>query len=229
MGEPAQAQANWKPDLPTLIAIAFVAYGLANIAHEGIGHGGACLLVGGKPHVLSSVHFECDDEALVPGGRKLLAAGGTVLNLLLGLAAWLGLKASRRGAHGRFFLWLFATLNLMQAAGYFLFSGLGNIGDWAMVIEGLTPTLVWRAGLATFGALSYLGVALASARWLAPLLGGEGRIARARGLAVLSYYAGGVLYCVSGLFNPLGPLLLFISAAAASFGGASGLLWFHEW
>jgi hypothetical protein len=29
------------------------------------------------------------------------------------------------------------TVNLMQAAGYFLFSGLGGIGDWAAVLRHL--------------------------------------------------------------------------------------------
>jgi hypothetical protein len=72
-------------------------------------------------------------------------------------------------------------------------------------------------------------IARTAAGWLAPLLGGAGRIARARHLAVPSYWAGGVLYCTSSLFNPVGPSLLLISAAAASFGGASGLLWFHKW
>jgi hypothetical protein len=229
MTDAAQAQDSWEPDLATLVAIAVVAYGLANFAHEGVGHGGACVLAGGRPLVLSSVHFECDETVLTDGGRKLLAAAGTLLNLLLGGLALLGLKAGWRSAHVRFFLWLFATLNLLQAAGYFLFSGIGNIGDWAEVIRGLHPALGWRAGLTVIGGLAYIGITRASAGWLAPLVGREGRIARARRLAVPSYLAGGHLYCVSGLFNPLGPLLLFISAAAASFGGTSGLLWFHEW
>ena len=54
------------PDLPTLVAIPIVAYGLANLGHEGLGHGGACLLAGGRPMVLSSVHFECDDLWMRP-------------------------------------------------------------------------------------------------------------------------------------------------------------------
>jgi hypothetical protein len=223
------APGEWRADLPTVVAIALVAYALANVAHEGIGHGGACLLAGSKPLVLSSVHFECDDTALSEGGRRLVAAGGTLVNLLVGLAAALGLRAWRGGAHGRFFLWLLATLDLFQAAGYFLFSGIGNIGDWAAVIRGLRPGLAWHAALVLLGGVAYVGVARAAAGWLAPLLGAEQRVARARRLAVPSYLAGGLLYCASGLLNPLGPLLLFISAAAASFGGASGLLWFHEW
>ncbi len=217
------------PDRLTVVAIAFVAFALANVAHEAIGHGGACVLAGSKPLVLSSVHFECDEGALTDGGRRVVAAGGTVLNLLVAGLSLVGLLSRRRGAHGRWFLWLLATVNLFQSAGYLLFSGIGNVGDWADVISGLRPAFAWRAGLALAGAIAYVGVARAAAGWLAPLIGEEGRLARARRLAVPSYLAGGLLYCVSSLFNPLGPALLFISAAAASFGGTSGLLWFQEW
>ena len=48
---------------------------------------------------------------------------------------------------------------------------------------------------------------------------------RSKVLTVPAYVAGGILFCLSGLFNPVGPILIAISAAAASFGGASGLLW----
>lgn len=225
----APPEDRWRPDLPTLVAIAVVAYALANVAHEGIGHGGACVLEGSRPLALTSIAFECDEPSLSAAGRRVLAGGGTLANVLLAAAAVWGSKASRLGPRFRFFFWLLATLNLFQAAGYFLFSGIGDVGDWSEVIRGFQPAIAWRVGLTAFGALAYMAVAAAAALWLAPLLGGEGRIARARRLAVPSYLAGGVLYCASGLFNPVGPLLLFISAAAASFGGASGFLWFYAW
>jgi hypothetical protein len=222
-----RARGGWNPDVPTVVAIAVVAYALANVAHEGLGHGGACLLAGGRPRVLTSVHFESDEATLTEGGRKFLAAGGTLVNMALGGLSILALRLGRWGEHARFFLWLFAVVNLFQAAGYFLFSGLGNIGDWAFVIQGLGPAWLWRGLLAVLGGLAYYGVARLAASGVARLVGPEDRVARARLLAVTSYFAGGLLYCVSGLFNPLGPMLLLISAAAASFGGTSGLMWFH--
>jgi hypothetical protein len=42
---------------------------------------------------------------------------------------------------------------------------------------------------------------------------------------LVPYLTAGVLACVAGALNPLGPLLILISAAAASFGGNSGLAW----
>ena len=47
-----------KPDLLTLVAVAIVAYAVANVIHEGLGHAGTCVLVGGRLTVLSSMHFD---------------------------------------------------------------------------------------------------------------------------------------------------------------------------
>lgn len=58
-------------DLGTIIAISIVAFAIANALHEGVGHGGACELTGGHARVLSSVHFECDQD------NRFIAAGGT--------------------------------------------------------------------------------------------------------------------------------------------------------
>ena len=145
-------------DHPTLIAITAVAYILANCAHEGAGHGGACVLMGGRPVALSAVFFECDETALSASAQRWIAAAGTLANLALGSLA-LALLARR--LHGnrpsRYFLWLLMTINLLQAAGYFLFSGVGNIGDWASVIRGATPPALWRAALAVAGGVASLG------------------------------------------------------------------------
>jgi hypothetical protein len=66
------------PDALTVGSIGILAYMLGNVLHEGVGHGGACLLVGAQPLVLSSVHFECSMDS------RLVMAGGTLINLLAG-------------------------------------------------------------------------------------------------------------------------------------------------
>ena len=66
------------PDAFMVGSIGILAYMLGNVLHEGMGHGGACLLVGAKPLVLSSVHFECSLDS------RLVMAGGTLMNLLAG-------------------------------------------------------------------------------------------------------------------------------------------------
>jgi len=88
------------------------------------------------------------------------------------------------------------------------------------------PPLVWRPAMAVFGGTLYFLLARQSAQWLRSLVGSDELLMRrSRLLTMPAYFAGGLLFCLSGLFNPVGPVLIAISAAAASFGGASGLLW----
>ena len=63
---------------------------------------------------------------------------------------------------------------------------------------------------------------------LEPLLGPrtEERQTRVRSLTLLPYLVGGVTFVAAGLLNPHGLELVLISAAAASFGGASLLAWY---
>jgi hypothetical protein len=218
--------ADWRPDLATVIAIAVVAYGAANLLHEGVGHGAACALAGCRPEAMSSIHFSGDYAGVTDSGRRVVAAGGSIANAAAGGVAWWMLNRAS-APHMRVFLWLFAFVNLLQATGYLLFSGLGDVGDWAVVVRGWTPAWAFRAGLAIVGAAAYYWVARECARACAALVGAQAadRARRAKGLAWTAYFTGGVLYCVSGALNPLGPLLVLISAAAASLGGTSALLW----
>jgi hypothetical protein len=217
-------------DRPTLVAIAVVAFALANVVHEGVGHGGACLLVGGRALALSAIHFDSDLAGLSPDAHKWVAAGGTLANLALGLLAAAALRVLRGASGpGRFFLWLSMTVNLLQSAGYWLFSGLGNVGDWAVVVEGWTPHGALRVGLAALGGAAYCAFVLFSLRELSPRLGtGPGRLPLAVSLTVVSYIVGGALYVAAGFLNPVGKHLVLISAAAASFGGTSGLAWMAQ-
>jgi len=211
-----------KPDLLTIAAIAIVATVIGNFIHEGLGHGGMCVATGGRPLVLSTVHFECSAET------RLVAAGGTLANLIFGTLSWGALRAVKQSATWRYLLWLLMTFNLFDAGGYFLFSGIGNIGDWAAVVAGWQPAWAWRVSLAALGIVTYFSLFVPlSLRELRPFLGKDRniRIWRARRLTLVPYLTAGVLSCLAGALNPVGRLLILISAAAASFGGHSGLAW----
>ena len=82
-----------------------------------------CVASGRLPLMLSTVHFECSADA------HLVAAGGTIANLLFGMLFWITVRVIKRSPSMRYFFWLSMTFNLFQAGGYFLFSGIGNIGD----------------------------------------------------------------------------------------------------
>ena len=151
--------------------------------------------------------------------------------ILVGLIFWFASRHVTRSVHLRYFLWLSMTLNFFGAGGYFLFSGVGNIGDWAAVIDGFHPAWLWRIGLTLLGIGSYglfMWVALLEMRPFLPETGPE-RWKCAKKLSMVPYFADGILSCVAGLFNPVGMILVAISAAAASFGGASGLCWMWNW
>ena len=227
----AMAQEGDRPiDRATLVAIAIVAYALANMVHEGLGHGGTCVAVGGRLTALSAVHASCavEDRGLL--AASAVAAAGTLANLLAGATAWLLLRShGARLTSWRYFLWLFMTLNLLQAAGYWLFSGVANVGDWAQLVAGFEPRWPYRALLAILGAAGYWAAIVLGLRTLNPLVGdGPDRLRRARTLSLVPYLAGGALYVAAGALNPVSPLLVLISAAAASFGGASALAWMTE-
>jgi hypothetical protein len=225
------------PDAPrldpwTIGAIAVVAYALSNVVHEGLGHGGACLLVGGRPEELNAIFFECSIEGLQSSARRWLAAGGSLANLAVAALAWLALRTlPGRWGRARHFAWLMLAVNVLQPFGYLLFSGVGGIGDWAVVTLGLQPAWAWRLGLTVLGAVLYFWVA---PRFLMPELerflgaGAEERARRSRMLTLVPYLVGGTLFVVAGLFNPHGFSLVLISAAAASFGGTSLLAWYPD-
>ncbi|MGA9981650.1 MAG: hypothetical protein WBQ08_23740 [Candidatus Sulfotelmatobacter sp.] len=210
------------PDLWTIAAIAVAAMVVADFIHEGLGHGGMCLATSGQPLELSTVHFECSADT------RLVAAGGTLANLVFGALFWAAARAVKQAAPWRYFFWLLMTFNLLDAAGYFLFSGIGNFGDWAGVVAGWQPAWAWRVGLVALGTVTYfLWFVPLCLRELRPFLGkdAEIRVRRARQLTVVPYLTAGVLSCAAGALNPVGPLLILVSAAASSFGGHSGLAW----
>jgi hypothetical protein len=209
-------------DLWTVAAIAISVAVITDVIHEVLGHGGMCVATGGHPLALSTVHFECSTDT------RLVAAAGTLANLIFGVVSWGAARTVKRSAPWRYFFWLLMTFNLLDAGGYLLFSGIGNFGDWAVVVAGWHPLWAWRVGLVVLGTVTYflLFVPLCL-RELRPFLGrdAEIRVRRARHLTLAPYLTSGILSCTAGALNPVKPLLILLSAAAASFGGHSGLAW----
>jgi hypothetical protein len=110
-----------------------------------------------------------------------------------------------------------------------LFSGVGNFGDWADVLAGLTPVWLWRTGLTVLGAVTYVLVIWLALLELRPFLAEpDWRRGGAKDLTIVPYITGGILYTVAGIFNPVGIMLVGLSAAAASFGGTSGMAWMTQ-
>ncbi len=215
------------PDVLTTIALAIVAYAICNVVHEGVGHGGACLLVGCTPRLWTAAQFQGDASGLPEAANRIIAAGGSIANLCTAAVALAFLRRARATAALWLCLWLVATISLLQATGYLLFSGVGNVGDWAEVVRGWPGGGLWRVAMAGVGGGTYWlatrwGIVMLGRRLRAPA---PARVAEAYRYTLVAYVSGAALYVAAGAFDPGGLFVLFISAAAASLGGTSGLAW----
>jgi len=216
---PTQAQAI--DDRATVCAISLIAAILANVLHEGLGHAAIALLTGAKTGILSTVAWSSDLDS------RLVAAGGTLVNLAAGGVSWTTLRSVRSASvQLRFFLLLCVAFNLFVGTGYFLFSGVTNFGDWAVVIAGLPAHWLWRTVLVVVGVSSYYAAALVVGVGLVRYVGvPRNELRRLRKLTFIPYFSSIVLLSAGGLLNPIGIQLMWQSALPATAGAKSGLLW----
>ena len=194
----------------TISAIAAVAFIVACVAHEAIGHGGMCLAIGGRITLLTSVYFRCTR------GGPLTDAAGPLMNLIVGVACWSIARSRSLTSQSQLFFVLAMAFNLFWGGGYFLFSALLNTGDWAFVLRELSlkPLWLWRLSMGALGVAIYVGSARAADRYLptgTPL--------------VLPYLVAGMVSCIAALFFT-GPVLPAVrEAARESFEANVGLLY----
>jgi hypothetical protein len=134
----------------TLIAIAYAAYFIADIAHEALGHGGMCLALGGKLIFLSTTYEDCSIHS------RLIDGAGPMMGIIVGLLAWVWLKvATPRSENTRAFLFLTFAFAIFWNVFYLIRSGITDQGDWAFVIAGLQPKLVWHIAMTVLGIVLY--------------------------------------------------------------------------
>jgi hypothetical protein len=203
-------------DKITIISMAVLASAAATLLHEAVGHGMTAWLRGDIPTELTSNHL----SSLRPD--RWVDAGGTLISLFAGAIALMVSRSAGNRTNLRYFCWIFAALNLLPGAGYFLFSGILGFGDWAEVIRGAPHQAALRIVMACFGAGLYVMVVRLLAVAVHPYCPSRpdyntvGRI---------PYYAACLFSCAAGALDPLGLKLLLVSTAPAAFGGSSGLLW----
>lgn len=132
-------------------ALGAVAFVFACVAHEAIGHGGTCVLTGGRVQLLTSVFFHCSP------GSNLVDAAGPLMNLALAAVALIILRTPPRSANTRAFVALLLAFNAMWGGGYLVYSAITARGDWAFFIgsDGLFPAWTWRVLMALAGLWLY--------------------------------------------------------------------------
>lgn len=214
-------------DAPTLIAIAALAFVLADVAHEVIGHGAAFLAVGGRAAVMTTTRLIVDTKALGDPGGRIFSIGGPLGNLALaGLACWVQRLWRGLGAHARTFLWLSMAFNLLWAVGYLIYSGVLGIGDWAELVRGLAPSWLWRTLLLGLGTVLYLFSARALAREMRWFADANDRDwpRRAWRMVLLAYVAAGIVACAGAWPDPRGASQVLDSAIPETLLGNLALL-----
>ena len=133
-----------------LVSIGAMSYIIADIAHEAIGHGGACLIAGEKITLLTSVYFRSAIHSFITD------AFGPLTNLAIGLLLWTLLrKANHFKAYTQLLLLHTMTFNLFWFSWLCFYAGITNKGDFAFNIGGVTELLTWRIFLIVVGILSY--------------------------------------------------------------------------
>jgi hypothetical protein len=183
-------------DVPTLISIGAIAAVLAMAAHETLGHGTACIAVGGHVTLLTSIWFRC------LGANWLTDVAGPLGNVVAVGAAMLAWRACPcRNAGARVFLVLFAGINLFWFTGQVVYSAALDIDDPALVARALGWPPFWRPVAIVAGVVAYAGGVRAMARLMRGLVA-EGDV-------------GGVLLRRVGIAH----------AAAAACAMLMGLLW----
>lgn len=224
-----------KVDLPTLILLSAFSFMFATALHEHAGHALACYSLGGHIKELGAFYVDCEYESLSNMGNRLVALAGPLISLIVGiLGVALFNRASKSNSQLKYFLWHFATVNLMTAAGYVLFSGMAGIGDLGTSQYGVfyqaQPEWIYRVGLAVLGLAGYYWVIRVSIRKMDDFIGGEGRerVNRAQTLSLVSYLTGGLVAALIGLLNPYGLVIVLVSSVASSMGGTSGLAWMMQ-
>jgi hypothetical protein len=144
------------------VLLGMLAFVCACVAHEAIGHGGACLATGGRIVLLTSVYARCAP------GAPVIDAAGPFMNLAVAAIAWRVLAWREPPSTMKLLAVFVFAFNALWGAGYFIYSAVLDIGDLTFVWRDLhaTPPWLWRTMLGALGVMLY-GVCL---RLLAPHL-----------------------------------------------------------
>jgi len=217
-------------DWLTVIAIAAIAISFTVGFHEGI-HALTCLTVGGQLLEYSALYESCDSSSIFQA--KMVAGSAPTFNLLAGCILWLILRRAKRLSPNTWlFIWLFMLMNWCYGAGYFIFSGIANIGDWAVVIAGWEPSWLWRTIMVLIGIMLYILFIRLTLNEMGRVIGGESddHLRQANRLFFVSYGTSFAVVLGAGAFCPYGFSSLPVTAGlAAVLGALSPLLWMFRW
>jgi hypothetical protein len=201
-------------DRLTVAALAIIAMCTVTFAHEALGHGSACLALGGHITLLTSSLFRCDLRSV------WIDPAGPAANLLLGLMA-LGLRALPPDgfAKARLALIFMTAFSFFWEGGYLMRAMILRDGDlyfFTQFLLGDVAPWMRAVGVAIGLGLYLLGARITTQGLLAMFVTGEARaVARTAWIAAtLAAFAAALCYRGAPLWPDLRDAVLEIGLAS---------------
>ena len=140
-------------DTPTLITVSALAWAVANVFHEIVGHAGAAVVLGIPVRAVSTTTAYVDWTAIESAAEdRIINAAATPVNVVTGALALAALRWLHvHSAATRYFLWLFAVISFTMAAWNMVTLPLLGAGDWGSIAESLDHAGFWTAGVVAAG------------------------------------------------------------------------------
>lgn len=134
----------------TLISIGILAYMLADLAHEAIGHGLVSIIIGNKITLLSSVYFRSQPHSFITD------AFGPLLNLFAGIVLLIVLKMrSFSGIYVKLFFIIAYVFQMFWFSWMCMYGAVTNSGDLAFYFPERSSAFMWRTVLLFTGCCTY--------------------------------------------------------------------------
>lgn len=200
----------------TIAAIALVAYLSADVAHHALGHGAACLALGGQIKLLSSVFVNCSLTGAV------IDLAGPLANFLLGLFVLLAAHSMRCASSLiRLFFALVVAFNLFWFWLQLAFSATTMTDDWAWPMKQFHLTGLSRYGMIAVGIAGYLFTIRIVARQMTSFSFPSTRV---RTIVGIAWVSAGIIAGVTAAFDHHAMAVMLRHALPQSLLSSIGLL-----
>jgi hypothetical protein len=203
-------------DPVTVAAIGATVYFLSTLIHEVVGHGTVCLIYGGQVTAITAEYLSCTGE-ISSAGLRVLRAGGSVANILVGVAA-LSIMKSLRPGWPRLFAWLLGVVNLLVASGYIMVAAPLGMGDWGAFFNDLPGESALPFAAGGLALLASVAIARSAARRLWQV----GMAPPFKRTLLWAYLAGSSMATLAGML--MHGQIFAVTAAAASFAATCWLV-----